>query len=309
MKRIIKWLPLSAVLLCALLAAVIVRYAIQYQSLQDDSGDISLAPDMPDIVYCTIDGVSQPMDIYRPTQRPAGRIPVLVYVHGGSFVGGDKRKGSGVGDIPAMVARGYMVAAINYRLAPTYYFPAPLEDVKCAIRYLRANAAQYGLDAERIGIWGGSAGGHLAAMAGLTGDGEDFVKGGYADQSSGVAAVVDMFGPSDLAGDFNWLQTFLLGRAFGTTDKRAAILARASPVNYVSAHTPPMLIMHGDQDDVVPVSQSYTLYERLRAAGAPVELAIVKNANHNFAPTGGVIDPPRATLTRMMAEFFDKNLD
>jgi len=116
-----------------------------------------------DITYANVSGVALKMDIYYP-EVANGPVPAVVYVHGGGWIGGDKADGIGMMIIPALVARGYLVAAVNYRLAPQYRFPAQIEDVKCAIRYLRAKADTYRIDPTRVGAFGSSAGGHLVAL-------------------------------------------------------------------------------------------------------------------------------------------------
>lgn len=261
-----------------------------------------------DVTYCTADGVALKMDIYYPTNAQ-GSVPAAMYVHGGGWTSGDKRSGAGAVDIPELTARGYLVVAINYRLAPRYKFPAQIEDVKCAVRFLRANAERYGINPDKIGAWGGSAGGHLVSLLGVTDASAGFEgSGGYPEQSSRVQAVVDMFGPTDLTALFSrgGLQT--LQQVFGITDPTSDIVRRASPVTWVSSDDPPFLILHGERDDVVPVSQSQIFYERLVAAGVPATLVIVRNAGHGFTPVGGSIRPTREELTRMMADFFDRHL-
>jgi acetyl esterase/lipase len=273
----------------------------------DDEPDIVLSPDIPDITYCTMDGVPLAMDLYLPAGSGSPS-PLLLYVHGGSFTSGDKRKGSGIIDIPAMTTHGYAVAAVNYRLMPDYPFPAEVTDVKCAIRFLRAHADEYNLDGERIGIWGGSAGGHLSAIIGMTNNDPRFEAGEYPEQSSRVDAAVEMFGPMDLTLPMDWLQRQLLLRAFGTDSADSPLLRDASPVFYVSADDPPFLIMNGEQDSAVPPDQARALYRALDAAGVDATLVIVKNANHNFKPTGGPISPSREEISVMMADFFDRVL-
>ncbi|OGN92650.1 MAG: hypothetical protein A2Z75_08305 [Chloroflexi bacterium RBG_13_50_10] len=261
-----------------------------------------------DVTYGVADGVALKMDIYYP-KAAEGTMPAVLYVHGGGWTKGDKRIGAGASEIPELVSRGYLVAAINYRLAPQYKFPAQIEDVKCAVRFLRANAATYGIDPERIGAWGGSAGGHLVSLLGVTDATAGFEgNGGYADQSSRVQAVVDMFGPSDLTVAFQGANTQLLEQVFGTTDHNSDIVKRASPVTWISSDDPPLLILHGEKDTLVPPSQSKLLYDRLITAGVPATLTIVKNAGHGFAPAGGTIDPSRTAITKIVADFFDKHL-
>jgi acetyl esterase/lipase len=233
---------------------------------------------------------------------------VLVYVHGGSFTSGDKSKGSGTLDIPAMTGRGYAVAAINYRLMPEHPFPAEVLDAKCAVRFLRAHADEYQFKTEKIGIWGGSAGGHLSAMIGLTNGDPAFESGEYLKESSSVEAVVEMFGPTDLTAKMGWLQRWLLRRAFGTDDPHALLLRQASPVNYATEDAPPFLILHGERDTAVPVEQAQALYQELLHAEVDATLVIVENANHNFKPTGGPITPTRTEISDLMADFFDRTL-
>jgi len=258
-----------------------------------------------DFVYRTVNGVAVKMDIYYPEEIDAHPLPVTVYIHGGGWTGGDKRAGEGIVDARVLLTHGFVVVSINYRLAPTYRFPAQIEDVKCAIRYLRAYAQRYHLDPERIGVFGGSAGGHLAALLGVADEIAGFDKGEYLGQSSRVRAVVDMFGPTNLTlltSDPDHRR--LIQQVFGSVE----ILKQASPVTHVSKDDPPFLILHGDKDPVVPLNQSTQLYERLRTAGVPVTLVVVKNAGHGFTPVGGQISPTRSDLTQLILDFFEKHL-
>jgi acetyl esterase/lipase len=251
------------------------------------------------------------MDIYYPTMATT-RLPVAMYVHGGGWTGGDKRSGAGSRDISTLIERGYLVTSVNYRLAPRYKFPAMIEDVKCAVRFLRANALRYNLNPDKIGVWGSSAGGHLVALLGTT---DETAKlegaGGYLDQSSRVQAVVDMFGPTDLnemaEGTNRGIQIFqpVFCPATGCTPE---ILDAASPTTYVSKDDPPFLFLHGEKDTLVPPSQSEILHEMLEEVKVPSQLVMVKNAGHGFTPSGGPISPTRDELTKMLADFFDKYL-
>jgi len=260
-----------------------------------------------DITYGTADGVDLKMDIYYP-EHAAGAVPAVLYVHGGAWIGGDKREGAGTAEIPELRSRGYLVAAVNYRLAPDYKFPAQIEDVKCAVRYLRANAAAYGIDPARIGAWGGSAGGHLVSLLGTTDASAKFDgDGGWTDESSRVQAVVDMFGPTDLKALSEGDPRFLY-MLFGTINRNAGIVKKANPITWISRDDPPFLILHGEYDEMVPVSQSEILYDALLAKGIPATLVIVENAGHGFAPVGGPITPGRSEISDMVAEFFDQYL-
>ncbi len=263
-----------------------------------------------DVTYCTADGVVLKMDIYYPlkvTNRPA---PIAVNVHGGAWQFGDKTHSETLGDIPELLARGYLVAAVDYRLAPKYKFPAQLEDVKCAVRYLRANASKYDLDSQRIGAWGCSAGGQLVAMLGVTDGRPEFEgSGGYRNESSGVQAVVALSAPADLV-----LSSYSTPRAeeffnvFGAASITDPILTRFSPVHYVSKNASPFLILGGDKDRTVPLQQSEVLYNRLRDVGASATLQVVKNAHHCMPDTSPPMEPSRQEITRQIADFFDREL-
>ncbi|MCI0476452.1 MAG: alpha/beta hydrolase fold domain-containing protein, partial [Anaerolineales bacterium] len=261
-----------------------------------------------DVTYCTPDGIPQKMNLFYPKQLSDKPMPIAVYIHGGGWTAGDKGSGAGSADMQGLLARGYIVASLDYRLAPQYKWPLQITDVKCAIRHLRANAATYQIDLNRIGVWGGSAGGHLVAMLGTTDKSAGFDVGEYLDQSSRVQAVVDLFGPADLP-------VMLSGRAmvvgqtvFGATSRDDPILVKASPVTYITPDDPPFLILQGDKDTTVPLEQSQILYDKLKAGGVTATLVIVKNAGHSFTPSGGAISPSRAELTKMIADFFDKFL-
>ena len=261
-----------------------------------------------DITYSTVADASLKMDIYYPLAAD-GPVPAVIYIHGGGWYTGDKTTGVGQRDIPTLVARGYLVAAINYRLAPRYKFPAQIEDVKCAIRFLRANATTYGIDQAHIGAMGSSAGGYLASLLGVTNTNATFEgSGGYAKQSSRVQAVVDMFGPADLTVTFERDKSPHMEHVFGTADHKSQIIKRASPVTHISSDDPPFLIIHGEKDDVVLLDQSQALYKRLVSADVPVNLIIVKNCGHSLTPIGGGIAPTRAEITNIIADFFDQYL-
>ncbi len=258
-----------------------------------------------DVTYCAPDGVPQKMDVYYPAKSDGRPAPVAVYVHGGGWTSGDKGGGAGALDIKELVARGYFVGSLNYRLAPKYAFPAMIEDVKCAIRSLRAHADQWFIDPERIGAWGGSAGGHLVSMLGATDSSAGFDKGEYLDQSSRVQAVVDLFGPADLTAFDRRSEA---AQQFGGVFRGEYAGVTASPVTYISKDDPPFLILQGELDRTVPASQSQLFYDRLVAGGVSAKLVMVKNAGHGFAPSGGPISPSRAELTRMIADFFDEHV-
>ena len=254
-----------------------------------------------DITYCTVEGVELKMDVYYPSENN-GRFAVTMYVHGGGWSSGDKAQGAGATEIPALQKAGFLVVSVNYRLAPEYVFPAMIEDVKCAVRSLRAHADEYNLDPDRIGVWGGSAGGHLVNLLGTTDESAGFDVGEYLEYSSRVQAVVDMFGPADLTVQFQGGYESAR-RVFGDFDA-----ALASPVTYVTADAPPFLILHGEKDTLVPIEQSEILLAALQSVGVPAELVPVKNAGHSFKPDGGQISPSRKEIAQLVVAFFEEKL-
>jgi len=236
------------------------------------------------------------LDLYLP-QKAARPLPVILYVHGGGWKGGDKSNG------PALrfAAKGYAVASMNYRFSQHATFPAQIYDCKAAVRWLRANARKYGLDADHIGAWGGSAGGHLVALLGTTAGVKELEgPGGNEEQSSRVQAVVDWFGPTDfLTVGAKETRTQLLG-GDPQTDKEKAL--KASPMTYVSKDAAPFLIMHGDGDETVPIAQSETFAAALKKAGADATFVVIKGGKH-----GGALFT-NAESMKLIEDFFARHL-
>lgn len=260
---------------------------------------------MRDLAYIPGGGERNTLDLYLPAGA-TNRLPVIVWVHGGAWRAGSKE------NCPArrFVAQGYAVASVNYRLSQQALFPAQIEDCKAAIRWLRAHATQYQLDPEHFAAWGSSAGGHLVALLGTTGDTKLFDKGANLDQSSRVQAVVDWFGPSD----FTQMSKFSLTNSpfdHDAADSPEALLiggpvqqnkdkvTQANPITYVTPGDPPFLIMHGNRDNVVPYQQSELLRDALQKARVPVTLKIIEGAGHGF---GG------PEVNRTVEEFLDRHL-
>jgi acetyl esterase/lipase len=250
-----------------------------------------------DLAYIQSGHERQKLDLYLPGQ--GANLPLIINIHGGAFKMGSKEAG-----VPLeYLAQGYAVASINYRLSQHAVFPAQIEDCKAAVRWLRAHAREYRLDPSRFAAWGASAGGHLAAMLGTTGDTQEFDVGAHLDQPSRVQAVVDYFGPTDfLQMDAHRLphgqvhdaadspESLLIGEAIQKSQEKTA---RANPIRYVSAGDPPFLICHGDQDPLVPHHQSVLLAAALKQAGVPGTFYTVRGAGH------GRFDDPRVSeLTR-----------
>jgi acetyl esterase/lipase len=214
------------------------------------------------------------LDLYLP-ERTSGPLPVLAWFHGGGWERGDKTASPAI----ALATHGFAVASINYRFSQHAIFPAQIHDCKAAIRWLRANAGKYGLDADHIGAWGASAGGHLVALLGTTAGVKDLEgQGGNEAQSSRVQAVVDWYGPTDfLTVGAKDTRTHLLG---GDPQANPDKAAKASPMAYVSKDAAPFLIMHGDKDSTVPIAQSELFAQSLKRAGADAAFVVVKGAGH-----------------------------
>ncbi len=247
-----------------------------------------------DIVYGKAGGEELKLDLSR--LKPAGNgkaadqtrklLPCIVVIHGGGWSGGSKDQHD---DITwTLAGRGYVAATIEYRLAPAHQFPAQVEDAKCAVRFLRAHAAEYGIDPKRIGAVGFSAGAHLSMMLGLTRP-QDHLEGdgGSPDQSSAVQAVVSFFGPTDLTADDLPVITHGILKNFlgGSVPEKPKEARAASPITYVPAVgslAPPMLLFQGSNDPLVPLTQAYRMIDAMTRAGAPGRVEILIGAGHGW---------------------------
>ncbi|HEX3947478.1 MAG TPA: alpha/beta hydrolase, partial [Acidimicrobiales bacterium] len=262
-------------------------------------------------VYCGNGGTPQTLDVFEPTSAPSHPVPAVVDVHGGGWVLGDATLAASSVDgrvEAALVGQGWVFVSIDYRLAPAARWPAQIEDAKCAVRYLRANAASLHIDPGHIGAIGASAGGQLVSMLGLAGPEAGFDVGADLDQSSAVQAVVDEYGPSDMNAP-NWAASPVAQQVspevFGVpVGQPSPVLTAASPVTYVGPGAPPFLVIQGDDDQVVPPAQSEELVQRLKAAGDQATLVMVANADHGLVPTGNrPIVPDIAALAQQTAAF------
>jgi len=234
-------------------------------------------------IQYTQNGPPQFLDMY--SRKGSNTVePVIVAIHGGGWSSGKRQ--SFAHSAVNFVKEGYVFCTIDYRLDDEATYPAQVEDCKCAIRFLRAKAAKYHIDPARIGVWGGSAGGHLVAMLGTSGGVKRLEgDGGWENQSSAVQAVLDWFGPSDLraAAVAGYRPQSLLAiqkLLGGSPSEKPELASDASPVVFVAPGDPPFLIMHGDRDPTVPLAQSQELYDALKAAGVNVALKIVPDAGH-----------------------------
>lgn len=248
----------------------------------------------------------QKLDLLLPAKRD-GKVPVVVFIHGGGWLSG--RKEDGIPIARQLAAAGYAVASINYRLATEALWPAQIHDCKAAIRFLRANAEKYGLDPDRIAAMGASAGGHLAAMLGTTGEdrGMEGEIGKSLRQSSGIRCVVNLFGPANLLGFVDpsigldqLLSEFSEARFLGTSlEQIKKNAADASPAKWISKDDVPFLTAHGTQDPLVPFSQSQELHAALTEAGVESHLVAMEGAGHGFE---------HPELTRRIRLFLDRHL-
>jgi acetyl esterase/lipase len=259
-----------------------------------------------DIEYGRVGDRSLLLDLYLP-DAPAGPLPVLVFIHGGGWRKGDRA------DYKVYTVRyaqrGYAAATISYRLSEEAKFPAAIEDAKCAVRWVRANAGEYGFDPRHIAVIGGSAGGHISMMTGYTaGDPALEGNGGHADQSSSVQAVVNFYGPSDLTTEqakaFRDVQTFL----GATYEENPGLYTQASPVAHIDSDCPPTLIFHGSIDQLVPVEQSEALAAKLREAGVPCEYQRVEGWPHTMDAAVAVNDYCRYYLDAFLDRYVPRQI-
>ena len=247
---------------------------------------------VPDVVYAQVPTLENPhqllqMDLLIPQVKR--KLPAVIFVPGGGFISANKAR------MPQLrmylAERNFVVASINYRTVPNARFPQPVEDLKSAIRFLKAHAQEFSVDAEKICVVGDSVGGYFAAFAAVTNNAEMFNVGENLDVSSEIVAAVDLYGPSDLrqiaeynsAGSVTSL--FVNGvPTFGGTD--GGILAhpvsaeRANPINYITKNSAPMLLMHGTNDSVVSPAQTDLLFKALLSQDVEAERYLIPNAGH-----------------------------
>ncbi len=267
-----------------------------------------------DVVYGRVGDVELKLDLARPPEGK-GPFPAVVMIHGGGWQNGDKKVY--IPFLQVYAKGGYVAASINYRLTPAHRFPAQIEDVKRAVRYLRERAKELKIDPDRIGAMGHSAGGHLSLMLGFTGPADGLEGADAGGISSRVKAVVNYFGPADLAregpgvipgndpearkkvGD---MLDGLIRDFLGTSDRKDPAMAKGSPLTYLTADDPPVLTFHGTEDMLVPVEQARILHDALRKAGVEERLEILEGEGHGWK--GEASD----RTNRIAFEFFEKHL-
>ena len=272
----VRFAVMAAVWLSALLPDALAQAAQKKRGAAADPEGQPLRRAVPDSVKVERDKVyarygerEVKLDLYLPKQPAAAKIPCVVVVHGGGWRSGDKMRFAHIAG--ALAEQGFAAACIGYRLLPEIEFPAPVLDCKAAIRWVRANAAQHGLDPDRIGAIGGSAGGHLVAML-ATSDHVDTLEGGGGNVgvSSRVQAVVAMATPADLT------------RTAAQRNLDAELARLISPVTHVSKGSAPILLLHGTKDTLVPMTQSELLLAKYQQAGAKAELVKIEGGAHAF---------------------------
>jgi acetyl esterase/lipase len=234
------------------------------------------------------------LNLYKPVKPSGETLPVIVWIHGGGWRNGDKSSGSRLNEF---VATGnYVGVSVGYRLSGEAVWPAQIHDCKAAVRWVRANAKEHGIDPERIGLWGSSAGGHLVSLLGTSSDVEELDgSNGTPGVSSRVKCVVDYCGPSQMTIFKHQAATLL----FGTEENHKAQSEIASPATHVTKDDPAFLIVHGTDDGTVPFSQAELFYDKLKAAGVDVTFIKMEGGGHGI---GG------PEITARVKNFFDKHL-
>lgn len=240
-------------------------------------------PVAKNLVYAEAGNRKLLLDIYKPANKKDPYL--IVWIHGGAW-----RSGSKESPPLGLLSAGYAIASVDFHLSTEAPYPAQVFDIKAAIRFLRGNARQYGYRKDKIIIWGASSGGHLAALVGTTNNNNELegTLGNYASESSSVQGVVDFYGPANLLTILSQstphgisVRAPAMEILFGKPVEQVQEIARkASPVYQVDKSDPPMLIVHGDQDNQVPVNQSIELMEAYKKNNLKVQLEYIAGAGH-----------------------------
>lgn len=246
-------------------------------------------PTVRDVEYAVVDSKSLKLDLYvlaEKNAQPGNLRPVIVWIHGGAWRSGSKS------DVPitSMLSNGFAIASVDYRLSPEAPFPAQIHDIKAAIRFLRANSGRYQLDEKRFILAGSSAGGHLAALAGVSNGIAELegTLGQHLQVSSRVQAIVSFFGASNLQTILSQSTPFGINMRVpalelflgGQPDTKPELARLASPVEHVDANDPPLWLYHGDQDPQMPINQAHELHGTYKRASLPVSFEVLHNSKH-----------------------------
>lgn len=263
-------------------------------------------------------GREEKLDLYRPANpEPGKRMPGVVMIHGGGWVGGDKAAAREYNIGTTLAKAGYVVVSVNYQMEAGRRWPTNLHDCKNGVRFLRHHADKYQVDPEHIGVIGGSAGGHLALMVAYTTDIPGLEPDGpYPDQSSRVSAVVDLYGITNVATRRKPDKT---GAPTGEPSKKSALVTATadedpelwkliSPVTHVKKDSPPTLILHGTADTTVDRDQATELADKLKSVGAKYEIIMLEGIGHTFDLQSWRKKPLPQDLRPVVVGFFDKHL-
>ncbi len=273
-----------------------------------------------DVTYSVVSGFRPlTLDLYLPASKAEGGLPVIIYVHGGGWTGGHTRHSGAFENWPGVLAsiahRGYVVASLNYRLSAEAPSPAAEHDVKSAIRWLRVSSSRFGIDAQRIGIWGGSAGGQLAALAGtscrVAALEPPTADAATSAMSDCVQAVVTWYGVFDFSPLVQTTTATPATRYLGCEPGRCSdeAVALASAIRHIDRSDPPFLLIHGALDKTVAASQSEKFHAALSAHGVKSQLLVLPDVDHSFV--GSSEELTRAASLRALratTDFFDATL-
>ncbi len=270
----LKKLKLFAVALLATTSLLAQEDTTTYKPVELPSGYTS----QMNVVYTKAKDWEGQMDIYMPA-KSKGLSPVVINIHGGGWNKGVRQSQTGFSTFFKM---GYAVANISYRLTGHTTAPAAVEDARCALLYLIKNAKELNIDVNKIVVMGGSAGGHLALMAGLLGDDHRFDGNCPGVENVKVAAIIDKYGITDV---WDWgygtkITSKSATRWLGDKAKDQKFAMSVSPITYVNKNSPPVFIVHGDADPVVPYQQSVDLHKKLVDAGVKTEFVTVEGGEH-----------------------------
>jgi len=285
-----------------LIFSVGVLLTARYKKKLHEENDLKRPLSVLNLPYCN----GQKLDLFVPSNDDKP-MPLVIYIHGGGWQSGSKVGGS-LSLVKPLVEKNFAVASINYRLSGEAKFPAQIQDVFCAIRFLRQRAPEYDVNTSKIGLIGISAGGHLAALAANASDQPTFTQGAYQETSSRVQAAISMSGVLDLQDSSlgKYTNTNLDKLLVGTSYNRLT----ASPSNYLEAGDPSQLVIYGTKDKTVAPSQSVNYAALGSLKGASVASLAVQNGNHNLQPSFAfTTSPNRSQIIDAIAAFFQKQLD
>jgi len=274
-----------------------------------------------DVCFAEVNGEKLMLDILSPTPNQNDKIPAVIYIHGGGWSSGTYKMFWDTADITnpnayrmslnyKLVINNFVAVSIEYRFSDKAIFPAQIEDCKAAIKWLKAHADDYNIDTNHIGVWGHSAGAHLAALLGTAvGVKELECESNSNKNISEVQATVDLCAPTDCSRINRWFDdenspaALLIG---GKINDNLDKVQSANPISYVNSKSTPFMIIHGEKDDIIPIEQSEILYDSLKANDVEVEFIRVKNANHSF--DGVDIQPDWDYIEMKIIDFFNKHL-